>query len=145
MHLKGLPPERNPDQVDACYAECGGQMLHPSSFGRVDGIDRVALAGRGANLDGNASPPIEGEQIEFTTRNFDVAVDDRQALVGEPPRRDSFPCRTDLGTAPTQSLSSVFSSFSTLTSRKVSTCTFSRKRAGRNMSQTQASVMVTSK
>jgi len=115
------------------------------SFGVVDGVDGITGSCDRPHLDGNSDVTVPEDEVDLAIGPFYVGGLEPQTLFGEPPGCDPLARRTYRGAAAGQSLSSVFSSFSTLTSRKVSTCTFSKNRAGRNMSQTQASLMVTSK
>lgn len=117
--------------------------MHPLVL--VDGVDRVAVASDGSDLDRHPTPSVTDQNIDFPAIHFDVAGNDGKTARRQPPGRELLTGRAQFGAARAQSLSSVFSSFSTLTSRNVRTWTCSRKRAGRNMSQTQASLITTSK
>jgi len=137
--------ESDTDEVDPVGADRRAKSANPLSLADVHGVDGVAITCDRAHFDCNPSTPVGHEQIDLTTFDDDIARMKGETSSGEPPGGDRFPGRTQLSAGGRQSFSSVFSSFSTLTSRKVSTCTFSRNRAGRNMSQTQASRITTSK
>lgn len=145
MNDQGISTKADADQVDACRPHGPGEATDTPAFIVIYGVDGVATAGRCPDFDHDLLPTVPGDEIDLTVSQVDVAINDSETLAGEPPDRDILSYGASPVARVDQSLSSVFSSFSTLTSRKVSTCTFSRNRAGRNMSQTQASVMVTSK
>lgn len=145
MELYPPATQANADQIDPgrTYTACEG--CNVKSFGGVHRIDRVTGTCDGPHFDGYSNIAVPDDEIYLAVPERHVAPLDDEAPAGQPLRGDRLPGRTDIDAAIPQRLSSVFSSFSTFTSRNVRTCTFSRNRAGRNMSQTQASVMVTSK
>lgn len=87
----------------------------------VDRVDRVSGSRDGPYLNGYACRTVTNEEIDLATVDNDVPVLGRDTSLGQPSGRERFSRRTQVETAIGQSLSSVFSSFSTLTSRKVST------------------------
>ena len=145
MDDQGIRSESHADEVDPTRSHCASEPAHSSALVVVDCVDRIAVTGAGPDFDHDGLLTVPGDEIHFTTAKLEVAIENLNTVAGKPPGGDVLTPRADLATSVGQSLSSVFSSFSTLTSRKVRTCTFSRNRAGRNMSHTQASVMVTSK
>lgn len=145
MELDGGRSHRHSEKVDTTGPDTSGESTHPTTFLVRDCVDGVTSAGDGPHLDNDDRRPVAGDDVDLATVDDDVGGFDLEIMLGEPPRGQPFSNPSQGGTGVGQRLSSVFSSFSTLTSRKVSTWTFSRNRAGRNMSQTQASLMVTSK
>ncbi len=132
-------------EVHASGPQGPRKCAHMTAFAPIDGIYRIAGPADGAHLDGHASPVIDGEEVDLTTFDLQVPIQDRHALRGEPPGCQMLPGHTQRKARVDQMEISVFSNFSTFTSRKVRTRTVSRNRAGRNMSHTQASLMITSK
>ncbi len=145
MNLDAPGPESDADQVDSGCTDSPGDTSNVGSFRRVDGVDGVPRSRHGSHLDRDSLASVEHEQIDLPAGHTDVAVQLDEPVAGQPPGGESLSRRTVRGAACAQSLSSVFSSFSTFTSRNVRTWTCSRNRAGRNMSHTQASLMTTSK
>lgn len=137
--------EGDPDVVDSRHPEPTAEPSDVGSFAGPDRVDGVATGADRPHLHGNATPVICHEQIDLAPGDLEIPTLEPETLAGQPTQGQILPGGTEGDPASAQSLSSVFSSFSTLTSRKVSTCTFSRNRAGRNMSQTQASRITTSK
>lgn len=145
MNLYSPVTKSDSNEVDSGRARLPSKTPDVMPLALIDRIDRVALSGNRSDLDGHGGGTISHDQIDLATFDLDVAGHNLETLFGQPPFRETFSCRARVCAVLAQSLSSVFSSFSTFTSRKVSTWTCSRKRAGRNMSQTQASDMTTSK
>jgi hypothetical protein len=145
VHFHSPRAEANPEITDPGDPEPPGEATDMHPLVLVDGVDGVAVAAHGSNLDRHPTPSITNHDVDLPAIHFDVARNDGKATCRQPPSRELLTGRAQFGAARAQSLSSVFSSFSTLTSRKVRTWTCSRKRAGRNMSQTQASLITTSK
>lgn len=137
--------ESDADVVDTRCADLAGELANVTSLGSVDGVDGVVAAGHGADFDDDPLRLIGHQQVDLTSVDLQIRGDNVQPLLGQPPGRESLSDGAQEGAAFAQSLSSVFSSFSTFTSRKVRTWTCSRNLAGRNMSQTQASFITTSK
>jgi len=145
MDLYPPAAKGNPNEIDPRHTGTAGQRCDAASLAWIHRIDGIARAGDGAHLDGDALGTIASYEIDLAFGEHQIALFDDQTAFSQPARRDRLADRAYGDAAIGQSLSSVLSSFSTFTSRNVSTWTLSRKRAGRNMSQTQASVMVTSK
>jgi hypothetical protein len=145
MHLGAPVAQGYADEIDSPGTSRAPQTSDVTSLGLINRIDGVAGTRDGSDLDCHSGCAVESQEVYLSTPDFDIPRRDLQALLPQPPRRQSLPGLTEHRPAVAQSFSSVFSSFSTLTSRKVRTCTFSRNLAGRNMSQTQASTIVTSK
>lgn len=145
VELDGIGSERDSEKVDSARPDTTGQRRDPSPLGGADGVERVTVAGDGAHLDHDRGPAVPGDQVDLPVTDYDIAATDFEPLAEQPPGCDSLAGAPQRCAGVVQSLSSVFSSFSTFTSRKVRTRTFSRNRAGRNMSQTHASLIVTSK
>lgn len=134
-------PERHPEKVDAGRTDACSESPNMMTLLTGHRVDGIPVLGDRSNFDDHPLATITGNQIDFPVDELHIAGNDRQTLLGQPPGGEALPGRTNTGAAVAQSLSSVFSSFSTFTSRKVRTWTVSRKRAGRNMSQTHASVI----
>jgi hypothetical protein len=145
VHFHSPGAEANPEITDPGDPEPPGETAHMHPLVRVDGVDRVAVAGHGPNLDRHPTPSVLDQYVDLPAIHLDVTGNDAKATPRQPPGRELLTGRAQFSAARAQSFSSVFSSFSTLTSRNVRTWTCSRKRAGRNMSQTQASLITTSK
>lgn len=145
MELDGLGSNRDPEKVDPARPETTGQRCDPSSLGGVHRVERIALPGDGPYLYHHCGPAVPGDQVDLSVTDTDIPTLDLEPLSRQPPSGDLLAGTADRPSRVAQSLSSVFSSFSTFTSRNVRTRTFSRNRAGRNMSHTQASLIVTSK
>jgi hypothetical protein len=145
VNLDTPSAEADSDEIGPGGPDPSGESSHMASLGEIDRVDGVTGAGDRPHLDCHPGATVPGEEIDLAGVDGYVPSLDDQTVLGEPTGRDRLARRTCLDAVIAQSLSSVFSSFSTLTSRNVSTWTFSRTRAGRNMTQTQASVKVTSK
>ena len=145
MDLDSPRPEAHSHQVDPANACLRRDSRHVGSFDGIDGVDRVVTGGDAAHLYGDTAATVGHDEIDLATGNNDIASQLDEPPAGEPKCREPLTRRAQGCAALAQSLSSVFSNFSTFTSRKVSTWTCSRNRAGRNMSHTHASLMTTSK
>ncbi len=138
-------PETDSDQVDPGRPRSRCDAPHVGSLGRVDGVDGITRPGHRPHLNGDTPTCVEHEKVDLPAGDGDIPAQLDEPVADQPPGGESLTRRTDRGAAPAQSFSSVFSSFSTFTSRNVRTWTCSRNRAGRNMSHTQASLITTSK
>lgn len=145
MDFDSPRPETNSDQVDPGCTRSPRDASNVGSFGGVDGVDGVTRPGHGSHFHGDTPTSVEHEKVDLPAGDGDIPAQLDEPVADQPPGGESLTRRTDRGAAPAQSLSSVFSSFSTFTSRNVRTWTCSRNRAGRNMSHTQASLITTSK
>ena len=129
--------------------ECGGGSPHPCGLGRVEGehgIDPVGetLPGHAAHLDDGSFTAGVDQQVDLASSHSQVAPDHAAPVTGDEVAGQPLGRLTEEAAAighsrPDCSISS------TLTSRKVSTLTRLRNRAGRYMSHTQASSSRTSK
>jgi len=145
MHHDTPGVEPDSDEVDSRDAGAARQPPDVPTLFLVDCIDGVTAAADSAHLHCHQSVVIRHQEIDLAPCDLDIAGHEAHALFRQPPCCETLTRRTNEGAASAQSLSSVFSSFSTFTSRKVRTWTCSRNLAGRNISQTQASFMSTSK
>lgn len=143
MNLNTPGPESDADEVHPGGLQSSGEVPNVIAFGAVDSVDGISGTGPGPDFYHHLRRTVTGDNVDLATVDFDILPDHRETLLAEPPGSKPLSRIPHRGVA--QSLSSVFSSFSTFTSRKVRTLTCSRNRAGRNMSHTQASLMVTSK
>lgn len=119
LHTPG--PETNSEKVDPGDTSLAGQPSHVASLGHVHGVDRVAFAGNRPDLYGHRLAFIRHEQVDFPSIDIHVPGERSETLFGEPPRGEPFPGGSHQCPGLAQRFNSVFSSFSTLTSRKVRT------------------------
>ncbi len=132
--------------VDTLGADRSGQLLHLHALRDAYSIDRVVMVpGSGADLDGHPGPAVIGQKVDLTAIHGNIGREDAKPVILEKASGQLLPETPHSRALVSQSFNSDFSNSSTFTSRKVRTCTCSRKRAGRNMSQTQASFISTSK
>lgn len=92
-----------------------------TSLGHIHSVDRVAFTGDCPDLDCHRLAPIRHEQVDFPAIYVHVPRERSETLFGEPPLGNAFPGRSRQCPGLAQRFNSVFSSFSTLTSRKVRT------------------------
>lgn len=92
------------------------------SLGVVGSVDRVVATHAGTDLNRHTLTTIDGKEIDFTTTNPDVGSDDGEPLVFEEPPGELFAGTTEVAPVSQREISGC-SSCSTLTSRKVRTCT----------------------
>ena len=82
MNHHVIGPDPDTEEVDARSACRRGQTCDVSSLARADGIDGVSIGGDGSHLDDNASSPIQGEEVELTATDLDIAADDIEPMAG---------------------------------------------------------------
>lgn len=121
MDLDPPGPEPDTDQIDPPRADFPRDSPHVGTFGRVDCIDGVTGRGHGSHLDCDAAAMVEHHEVDLAAGDSDIAIQFDEPVADQPAGSESLARRTYRGAAPAQSLSSVFSSFSTLTSRNVRT------------------------
>lgn len=144
VHDDRRVPDPHPEVPHPGDASACGESRYVAALLVVHRVDGVAITGDGPHLDGDSPDAVVSYEIDLPTCDLDITGHDADTQLTQPPGGDDLTGPANPG-AVDQSLSSVFSSFSTFTSRNVSTWTFSRNRAGRNMSHTQASLITTSK
>jgi len=83
-------PDPDTEEVDPSSTCCRCQTCDVSSLARADGIDRVSLGGYGPHLDDHPSATIQGEEIELTAADVDIAADHIESTAGEVPGGNAF-------------------------------------------------------
>jgi hypothetical protein len=143
--------EEDLDDVDATsrWVELGRQPTQPGGLGIVHCLGTTSTRGRGdgLHLDHDPLAADHREYVDLAACQLDVASENAHPPAVEECGGDVFPEGTD-GPASRRRVAQIVgvgSSSSMLTSRKVSTRTRLTNRAGRYMSQTQASTSVSSK
>ena len=144
MHFDAPVAQAHSEMSNPGDAEARRQRADPAPLLRINRVDRIDSSRGGAHLYHQWGPIVDNE-VDLSAAQRSVSGDDVEAPLLEPLGGDGLAQPSQLRPPISQMEISVFSSFSTLTSRKVRTWTCSKKRAGRNMSQTHASDMVTSK
>lgn len=127
--------EPHADDVDAGRPEGDGEAAERPFLGVVHLGEGVPVGDR-LDLDDHPPGGPGHEEIALGTGGADVATEDPEAPYGVALGGQALTQGTDLGPAQSRAPGS---SSSMLTSRKLSTVTRFRKRAGRYMSHTQAS------
>lgn len=121
MDLDSPITNSNPEIVDSRRFDLASQTPHMRSLGRSDRIDRIASGGDGADLDSHPDLSIAHEKVDLTAVHLKISIQEGESLLAQPRDREPLTDLAEHRPSSTQSLSSVFSSFSTFTSRKVRT------------------------
>src|SRR5690606_24511138 len=132
------------DQIDPGGADPMGEAGYLGAFAGVERAERVFSAGHRPHLHDQARGSLAGEDVELAGTDGDVASQDLDPVSLQEAGRHHLSCPSEAAAVFAHSSSGRDSS-SMLMSLKVRTLTLLRKRAGRNMSQTQASSITTSK
>lgn len=121
VDLDAPRPESNAYQVDPDRTCSSRDTPHMRPLGGVDSVDRITLSRDRPHLDSDTLSSVQHQQVDLSAADSHVAIQLDEPAAGQPPGSESLTRRTDRGAADAQSLSSVFSSFSTFTSRNVRT------------------------
>lgn len=75
--------DTKPQEVDAIGPDDPSELLHVTSLGLVDSIDRIDRTSGASHLDNDLRPGVVCDQIDLTSAYPHVGVNDHQTLVGE--------------------------------------------------------------
>jgi len=78
-----IGPNPHTEEVDSRGACRPGQAFDVSSLARADGVDWVSIGGDGPHLDDDALSSIQGEEVELTATDLDIAADDIEPVAGK--------------------------------------------------------------
>lgn len=121
--------------IEASVADPHADEVHPTgpdarsespNVGALDIVHRiygVGLCSGGPNFDGDESRPVVCQEVDLTSGNADVPIDDFEPVLAEKPRSQLLSGSAEAPAIFGQIWSSDFSNSSTFTSRKVSTWT----------------------
>ena len=88
-HGIGIDPDT--EEIDTTGADLTGETVHPSSLGRIDGIDRLSVSGDGAHLDDHPLSAIQGEDVDLAAIDPEIGGDDIEAVIAEEPAGETLP------------------------------------------------------
>jgi len=141
-NLNAFNAEPDRYEVDASHIEVPGKRPHLHRLGCIERVERVLAIDapfsdpQRLHLDGDPRAVPLDDEVDLTSTDTNVAVDDRETAPNQVVGSDSLP---KLAQPTRRQRRTPGSSSSIFTSRKVSTRTCCRNLAGRYISHTQAS------